>query len=122
MVMVVIGMVVIVGMIVIMAFVRVCFLGRFGPGVILDSVSRTQRFTFRARQAPNPTATAGCRSKRYSDVWPGNTSSHGKRVCGWGQTEEPATGKKSTPEGTLLLGDHWFADVGKETWMRSFTV
>lgn len=41
---------------------------------------------FRARQAPNSTATAGCRQWETASCCGGITSAYGKRVCGRGQT------------------------------------
>ena len=66
-------MLVCVVMLVIVLCVCVLLLSRFRSGIVFDGVSRTQRFAFRARQAPNSTATAGCRR--------GDTAS-----CGWGIT------------------------------------
>ena len=72
-------------MLVIVLFVRVLLLGRYRSGIVLDGVSRTQRFAFRAQQRQNQLlqrAVAVAIQRRVA----GNYLSHGMRVCGWGQT------------------------------------
>ena len=53
---------------------------------------------------------------------PGNTSSHGKRVCWQGQTGRLRSGAKRTAKGTLLLGDLRLTNVREEAGMSRATL
>src|SRR5665213_3383166 len=63
---------------------------------------------------PPPWAAAQC---GYSSVWPGNISSHGKRVCWQGQTGPDEWGSKWTAKGTLLLSNTGLTNVTEEPRM-----
>src|SRR5580704_2678898 len=102
---------------VIVAFVTVRVFGCTRCGVGFESVSGAQRFAFRARQAPDRAATAGCRQRVTASSGGDNASIHGKRVCGGGQTGQVGRVAWRTGEDTLLLRDSWFAHVGEETGM-----
>ena len=110
--------------------------------VAFDGVGRTQRFAFQARRAPIKLPLWRFTGRRlsvstrvpltsYSDhrpelpaengtspLWPGNLSSHGKRVCWQGQTGRTTGPRKRTVIGTLLLSDMGLTNVTEETGMR----
>src|ERR1019366_5397934 len=116
------GVVVLMVVFVSMAFVGSWILGRFRSGIIFNCVYGTQRFAFRARQAPTKLLQPAAARGDTASCGRGNTSSHGKRVCGKGQTGGAAGSGGRTPEATLLLSDLWFTDVGLESGVRCSAV
>jgi hypothetical protein len=103
---------------VIVAFVAVGFFGCSRGGIRFECVSGAQRFAFRARQAPNLAATAGCRRRVTASCGGGIASPHGKRVCGGGQTGGTGREVSRTVEVTLLLRHLWFPHIRQKNGVR----